>query len=127
MRPIRTIGLIIIIAGIVLTALAAIEGGVVLSLFLIIPVFEVRSLIGAVGVLLVFAGILVSFFLPFFAGGDEEKGNAAQAINIRSRPSSAGVVLIGPIPIVWRSDNRMALLAMAIALIVMAVMVLLLL
>jgi uncharacterized protein (TIGR00304 family) len=74
------------------------------------------------------AGFMVFTFSPFFEGeddvalnGDDRDENAHQ----RRRPQIGGVVLIGPIPIVFGSDKRMALVAAAMTIVVLAVLILL--
>jgi uncharacterized protein (TIGR00304 family) len=45
----------------------------------------------------------------------------------QARPKIGGVVLIGPVPIIFGSDKRMALIAAAIAIMMLAILLLLLL
>ena len=64
------------------------------------------------GVLLVFAGIIiimVAFFLMF----SKQKGEG--------RIQGGGAVLIGPIPVVWGTDKRWIFVAIALLLIIMLV------
>lgn len=120
-----------LLAGVALTVAGVLAGEVQVGLMLFfIPYLYGGSWLGALAILMVFLGILVLMVGPL--------------IGARPRPSPApigepeaqvpgakggfgGVVLIGPIPIVFGSSGRAALIAMAVALAVVALMLFLLL
>jgi len=64
------------------------------------------------GVLLVFAGIIV-IIVAFFLMLSKQRGEG--------RVQGGGAVLIGPIPIVWGTDKRWIFVAIALLLIIMLV------
>ncbi len=94
-----------------------------------IPYLQSSTWIGAVAILLIFAGIVVLMLNAFFGLGKAYE-NETQVSNSaeRTKEEVGGVVLIGPIPIVFGSSNRAAMIALiATALIVIALIVLILL
>ena len=64
------------------------------------------------GVLLVFAGIII-IMVAFFLMLSKQKGEG--------RIQGGGAVLIGPIPVVWGTDKRWIFVAIALLLIIMLV------
>lgn len=84
-------------AGAVLVVWAALQGGAQLAVVVILPVIFGRSLDFGVGVLL----LLVGFFTLPLAFGDSG-GFESDAPRL-TEASSAGLVLIGPIPIFFGS------------------------
>lgn len=94
------------------------RGELELYLILIFPVLKAEGAYGAGCLLLAFVAAIVA--LSSFWTLAPREGQKTE-----TRTSSGGVVLIGPLPIVWGSDRRTALLAVVIALIVV-IMVLLL-
>ena len=124
------LGLALLVAGFIAT-IAGIQSGdieVGLALFFI-PYLRSSTWIGAVAILLIFAGIVVLMLNAFF-GFRKAHENEAQATSSveQAKGEVGGVVLIGPIPIVFGSSNRAALIALIVtALLVMALVVLLLL
>ncbi|HEY4673176.1 MAG TPA: DUF131 domain-containing protein [Nitrososphaerales archaeon] len=64
------------------------------------------------GVLLVFAGIIV-IIVAFFLMLSKQRGEG--------RVQGGGAVLIGPIPIVWGTDKRWIFVAITLLLIIMLV------
>ncbi len=91
----------LIAAGLGLVALALVQGGASVAIVLVVPVLYGRSLEFVAGALLFVAGL---FTLPLAFGA---------VVSVEDGPSvgdeptasggSGGVVLIGPVPIVWGS------------------------
>lgn len=111
------------------------EGAV--HLFLIFPVITVNSLFSGLGALFIFLTFIL-FFIGFAAGyelvgwdeisqspqqparkgkpdGQEPHPHASKRVNIKG----GGVVLIGPIPIIFGSDQRLTVILVALALAIM--------
>jgi len=100
------------VAGLALVVLAVLRGGATVSLILIVPVVSGTSVDFLVGVGLVIAGFAALFFAAL-KGGFEWEGSPAEATSPPGPGSSGagGLVLIGPIPIVfgsWRGISRRA-------------------
>jgi uncharacterized protein (TIGR00304 family) len=105
------------VAGIALVALSVAQGGATVTLVLIVPVVSGSSLEFLLGVVLLIAGF-VALLLAFSVGGVLEAGSLPSEEATDTGPSSGasrggvgGVVLIGPVPIVfgsWRGISRRA-------------------
>lgn len=128
---VRRIGFALLAIGLLMTALSIYSGLIRFYLVLIIPVLTSDNALGALSLLAIFAGIILIIIGPVFSeeGQDEyraeEMDDAQRASGGRAKVG--GVVLIGPIPIVFGSDKKMALIAAAIAIMMLAIVVVLLL
>jgi uncharacterized protein (TIGR00304 family) len=107
----------------------ALTGEVQVGLFLFfIPYLTSSSGAGAAAMLLVFAGITVLLLSAMVgaspSGEDADNGGRAPpASGPKAKGEFGGVVLIGPVPIVFGSSSRPALIALALAaMIVMGLM-----
>jgi uncharacterized protein (TIGR00304 family) len=130
MRVLRALGLSLLVAGFIATIAGVQSGDIEIGLLLFfIPYLQSSTWIGAVAILLIFAGIFVLMLSIFFGLGEAYENGATVTISKeRTKRESGGVVLIGPIPIVFGSSNRAAMIALiATALVVMVLVVLLLL
>ena len=113
MRPIRFLGPVLFVAGIVVVVFASARGEANLLIVLVFPVVQATGGLGALGVLLLVAGFVASFFALPFRGGPEvvvpPTGPSPPAPPPAATPSRrwGGVVFLGPIPIVFGSDARM--------------------
>jgi uncharacterized protein (TIGR00304 family) len=132
MRIFRALGLVLLATGIIATVLGVLSGDVQLGLVLFfIPYLQSSSWLGSLAILLVFAGTVTLVLDGIHSIG----GRTYQAVEegsegFKGRPKKefGGVVLIGPVPIVFGSSNRTALLALiAAAAVVMAMMLIFLL
>jgi uncharacterized protein (TIGR00304 family) len=91
-------------AGVALIVLSVIDGGASVSLLVIIPIISGSSLVFLLGVVLLIAGF---FSLPFALAVVDD--DAAPTLPASTTPTSGtsgdvgGVVLIGPVPIVFGS------------------------
>lgn len=97
MRGLRVAGVVCLVAGGLLLAYAAMEGNVRVGLFLIVPFVYGTGLAPFAGMVLGMAGLVMLMLSAF-------QGFAAAWPTTHRR--SGGVVLLGPIPIVW-GDARM--------------------
>lgn len=105
MRTLRALGLASLLAGGLLLAYAAMQGSVRVGLFLIVPFVYGTGLAPFLGMLLVMAGLLMlaaSTFTRALPPPGAEWAEGERRVESRS----GGVVLLGPIPIVWGSDRR---------------------
>jgi len=98
------------VAGIALVVISVLRGGATVSLVLIVPVVSGSSLDFLLGVGFVIAGFVALFLAAFGNGLELERSPTAEARGSPTGSSGAGgVVLIGPIPIVfgsWRGISR---------------------
>ena len=130
-RQLRYLAGAMIASALVMIGVATVLGQIEFSLFLIIPVLHGRGLLAVLSILLLFSGILVLFlsFIPWHAEEPHirEEGDDLTWDYGGGKKRFGGVVLIGPVPIVFGSDWRMALIAiaLAIALILIALLFLL--
>lgn len=117
----RFTGLTMLVVGILLVVLAVLEGQMEMALFIVFPVIYGGGLIAGLGILLVFLGS-VSLFLSLIPFGtyEREENGPGYCLDRERDIKTGGVVLIGPIPIVFGSDWKMAIWAilLAIALII---------
>jgi uncharacterized protein (TIGR00304 family) len=120
----RGIGPALFVAGVVLLGLAVARGEASLFLVLVFPIVEASGALGAVGILLLVAGFLASFFTFPIRDRREAPSQAEPPrpdVDVRGVGSSrrwGGVVFLGPVPIVLGSDARMtrAMLFLGVAL-----------
>ncbi len=127
---VRRIGFAVLAIGLLLTALSVYSGQIRFYLVLIIPVLTSDSAFGALSLLAFFTGIILIMIGAAIGeeGADDHRGvEMSDQRAIEARTKVGGVVLIGPIPIVFGSDKKMALIAATVAIIMLAIIVLLLL
>ncbi|UCE92064.1 MAG: DUF131 domain-containing protein [Methanobacteriota archaeon] len=133
MNPRIVIPIALFVTGATAVAAAVATGEAEASLFLVFPVFSGSSGLFLLGVGLVVASILAGFAAMIGGVGAPEgqfRGSTETADGrraTRERPRVGGVVLIGPIPIAYGSDARMAVAALALAAVAVVVVILLLL
>ena len=128
----KRLGITMLILGVFGTGLSIYYGMIRLYLVVIVPVFTSDNGWGALPLLVIFTGILMIAIGPVF--GDDHSDAKEEVVTENAGPTSdhsrvrmGGVVLIGPIPIVFGSDGKMALIAAAVAIVVLAIVVLILL
>lgn len=111
MRAIRLIGPVVIIAGFATLALAVARGEASLYLIVVIPAVVGNGPLAFLGILLVFLGFFLTFFLGSAAApiGEAEPREGPTAIPAETpgRRRWGGVVFLGPIPLVFGSDPQM--------------------
>jgi uncharacterized protein (TIGR00304 family) len=123
----------VIAIAIVLILAAIIIGELKVAIFIVFPVLYGMGLMAAAAILLLFVGIIMLFAsaAPPNPYGKEEGTTNAEPDPYDDREGKktkfGGVVLIGPIPIIFGTDRRTALLAMVIMAIVLMALALLLL
>ncbi|MGD0056376.1 MAG: DUF131 domain-containing protein [Methanomassiliicoccales archaeon] len=135
-RLLRPASLLMIIVGVVISIVSIVQGQMQVILFLIFPVFYAEEVLPAIGTALLFIGI-VGLFLSFFVSMTPSDARSrpndgpldlAEAEERRKpKMKSGGVVLIGPVPIIFGSDWRMAITAIVLAILLVGMMLLFLL
>lgn len=128
--------LLTIATGIIISIISIALGQMQMMLFLIFPVFYAEGLVPAIGIALLFIGFAALFLSTIIsaAGGgarsypDEESFDDIK-VRERQKPEmkAGGVVLIGPIPIVFGSNWKIAIAAMILAIFLVGLMLLFLL
>ena len=115
MRALRLLGPALIIAGVAALAFGFVQGQAGLSLFLIFPVVTATGAWSALGILLLIAGFFALFLTWPAYVADVSPPTQAQAATPPSGATSpapsrrwGGVVFLGPIPIVFGSDAKVA-------------------
>ncbi|MCG7840718.1 MAG: DUF131 domain-containing protein [Methanomassiliicoccales archaeon] len=107
-------------AAIVLGGVAAGKGELELYLFLIVPFLRADGWWGAASLLLAFTAFIVLLLNLLPRTSLKVEGG-------RDRPSAGGVLLIGPIPIIFGTDRSTAIIVLTAAVAVLAALLLLLL
>ena len=127
MRAARYLGPALFIAGVVALAYALIQGEATLSLFLVFPIVTASGSWAFLGILLIVAGFAAFFFTWPSWGEIPQESVSATAVAPPSTATAAtptrrwgGVVFLGPVPIVFGSDAKVAqwMLLAAVALFV---------
>jgi len=115
-----TLAAVLALAAAVLGWVAVEKGELEFFLVLIIPVIGANGAWGMAALLLAFAAFVAMLLGLRLEVADDDTRN-------RTAVSVGGVVLIGPLPIVFGTDRRTAILALVIALAVLATLLLVLL
>jgi uncharacterized protein (TIGR00304 family) len=103
----KILGTALIVAGAALLVLAIVQGDAEVALVVIIPVIYGTGLLPALAILLVFAGI-VALFMSFVPTASPERERPHEENMDRKEDKKfGGVVLIGPIPIVFGSWKKL--------------------
>ncbi len=116
-RASRLVGPALFIVGAVVLAVGVLQGEATLSLFLIFPVVTATGAWGFLGILLMIAGVFLFFLTwswvpePVYearptAPPVPQSSSAAAPSEPRRR--WGGVVFLGPIPVVFGSDQKVA-------------------
>jgi uncharacterized protein (TIGR00304 family) len=134
-RELQFLAVCMLVGGLALLVVAAINGDADLSIFLIFPVISGTGAAFAIGALLFVVGIFLAFFafslnlipsgVPASEAYVERRPRQGEATDQSGRPHEGGskfggVVFIGPIPIVFGSGPKMGRL-MLVASIVIAI------
>jgi uncharacterized protein (TIGR00304 family) len=134
------IPLSLFVLGIVLLAISVLEGKGEVHWVLFIPVFTATSIFAFIGTVLIIISIflfiivfLKDFTYPYDGdAGEVGPGTSAQKASTPG-PSSGGrgpgkkfggVVLVGPIPVIFGSDKKMTAIVIILAIILMVVAIL---
>lgn len=135
MKKLKWTALGLIVFGAVLLAVAVPLGDGTFSIWLIVPVYTATGAIAFVGGLMVFLGVVVGiiyFFKAYAVQPYEPAPGRSRAPASKEgsapggkggmtppvKPKHGGVVFLGPIPLVWGSSSKMALIAIIIGIII---------
>ena len=127
MRRSALIGIVLIALGVAFWAYSMSSGEATAYIFLFIPVFQGSSLSALAGTLLLFIGIFLLFFS--LASPIEAPSESAPPKTHKEGavPGAAkkfgGVVFVGPLPVVFGSDKRVAKWMLIVALIIVVLLV----
>jgi len=108
----------IFLGGVACISAAVATGGAEVDLVLIFPVFSGSSGLFLAGVGLIVLSFMVGFFIIATSGTEVlgETDKVVQRPAAERKSSYGGVVLIGPIPIAFGSDKKMAVLMLILGL-----------
>ena len=114
----------IFVVGIALIAAAVATGEAEVSLLLVFPVISGSSGLFVLGTVMILLSFVVGFALMAMGQLEVSRADIGR-IGAASRPSSkagetryGGVVLIGPVPIAFGSDQRMALIMLVVGIVI---------
>ena len=129
------LGLLMIILGFSLFIISIYSGSGGFAVFIVFPVFYSTGLWGLIASILIFVGFILIFLTPFYylshAGGygtnPEEKyimrlpaeKSAEKTEEVRTEKHYGGVVLIGPVPIIFGSDEKMVAVSILAAILIL--------
>jgi uncharacterized protein (TIGR00304 family) len=117
-----------IMAGVSLLAYCVAIGDMQVALVLIVPVIFGSSILGIMAIGLIIVGVFVAIADSFLREerelSQDRLQNGSGLTETSKRKEFGGVVLIGPIPIMFGSSKRMAILAAVIAVIILVLMIL---
>lgn len=120
------ISLLLVSTGLLLILVSILKGESGIALFLIFPVIYGTGLISALGILLLFLGFLSFFFLPFFYYKLEEPeyiSKSEQPENSKHKSSFGGIIFIGPLPVIFSSDKKIAFYLAVAALLILTFLI----
>lgn len=105
-RPLRSAALASLLGGVALLLYAVATGEARVGIFLIVPYLVGTGAASALGMLLLLVAAVAWALSAPRAAPPVERAPQDEAPGGRARTRSGGVVLLGPIPIVWGSDRR---------------------
>ena len=117
----RLLSLVMIVAGISVLCYGIMSGQGGISFILFIPVLHASGPVAAVGGLLLMLGFFMLFTTGFVLRPTTQTAPLHSELGYKSvEAKSSGILLIGPIPIIFGNDKRMVLVLSIIAVILMA-------
>jgi len=126
-RCVRLAGIVLPCIGIAMLVVAALQGNLDFAILVVFPVIVGQGILPALGGLMLFVGLVLLFlsFLIGFEGWSGVPPDASDTMDGGERGRWGGVILIGPIPIVFGSDRRMALLTAIVAMVILIILAIL--
>ncbi len=127
MRKLKLAALGMIVVGIIVLAVGALNGDGEFYLLLFIPVYKGTGPYALGGGLLIFLGIVVGMIYLFktyvpapYQGsqGSSQAPSGGEGAPLLGGAKHGGVIFLGPIPIVWGSDAKTTLYTLVIGIIV---------
>jgi uncharacterized protein (TIGR00304 family) len=114
----RFAGIFLILAGFIILILMALQGIVQFGIFLFIPFAVGTDPLAMIPFIIIFAGIIISFVsVPVIGNRDtEQEWHDEEQPDQNGRKSHiGGLVMIGPIPIIFGNDRKLIYISMAVA------------
>ena len=120
----------LVLAGAALTVYGVATGEMQVALVIFVPVILGSSVLGVLAIGLIIAGIFAGI-ADLFLNADHEEArgdftDGGHAPGTAKKSEFGGVVLIGPIPVVFGSSKKAAMYAMLIGLVILALLVMVL-
>ncbi len=110
MNKVSLLSLTLILTGFFLFFMSAFTGNGGVALFLIFPIFYSTGWFGALGFIFIFFGFILLFMAPFLTLHNYSINRLHPKIQEgKVEKHYGGVILIGPIPIVFGSDKNYVL------------------
>jgi uncharacterized protein (TIGR00304 family) len=127
MRRLTAVAVALFALGMVLLAYAASVGEMTFTLVVIIPVVQSSSVWALAGMGLIFAAIFLFFFsmatsiggIPMRSGAPSPQTTAP----LQPAKKFGGVVFVGPIPIIFGSDKKVAKWMLVVALFIVILLI----
>ena len=127
MRRLTLVAVALFALGIVLLAYAATLGEMTFTLVVIIPVVQSSSGWALAGMALIFAAMFLLFFSMATPIGGTPARSDAPSPQTAAPPQPAkrfgGVVFVGPIPIIFGSDKKVAKWMLVVALVIVILLI----
>ncbi len=119
MKMVRNTGAVLILLGIVLLFWSIFNGEGGAAIIIIFPVFYSYGIYGALGTVLIFFGIFLLFISPLIdsvgmyentivSNNRYENLEMENENTVERKEKYGGIILIGPIPIIFGSDKNQA-------------------
>ncbi len=117
MQKLRIVTLLTFALGLALFLVGLMSQDTRLYLILIIPVLETSSPIAIIGI-----GLMISSFFVYMIGiASRHEGGLGPSG--RARTKAGGIILIGPIPIIFASDSKTAMILMVLSLAIILILI----
>ncbi len=117
---------ILIAFGIILLLISLLTGNAKFGIFIIFPFVYGYGLLSAISFFLIIIGIFLLFLSPFEIKYTQlqSPNEKPEFENVRKEKHVGGVLLIGPIPIIFGNDKNMAIISiLASVLILLAILI----
>ncbi len=120
MNNIHKLSLLSFIGGFIFFSIGALTGEVDVGFFLIFPFLISSGIISTFGIILVFISILLFIFGFVFRKDDYFNDQFERTGEIRDKKTmkGGGVILIGPIPIIFGSNSKITIIMMILAMLI---------
>jgi uncharacterized protein (TIGR00304 family) len=121
MNVLRRLSFVLFIAGIICFALGVINGEAEVGFFLIFPFIVGSGILSFLGVMFLFFGFLL-FISGFYQLNKDEyryKEDSISDESSKTKVKAGGIVLIGPIPIVFGTSWKMTVIVLILAILVL--------
>ncbi len=120
MNNIHKLSLLSFIGGFIFFSIGALTGEVDVGFFLIFPFLISSGIISTFGIILVFISILLFIFGFAFREDDYFNDQFERTGEIRDKKTmkGGGVILIGPIPIIFGSNSKITIIMMILAMLI---------